>query len=106
MKKILCILLLPALLLAAIPGRFMEYPDIRNDLITFSYEGDLWRVSSQGGLATRLTVHPGTETAGRISPTAPPSPLAAITTAAAISMSSPATAAFPNGSPGITAPSR
>ncbi|NLP12179.1 hypothetical protein GX408_17405 [bacterium] len=68
MKKILCLLLLPALLLAAIPGRFMEYPDIRNDLITFSYEGDLWRVSSRGGLATRLTVHPGTETAGRISP--------------------------------------
>ncbi|HPN36718.1 MAG TPA: S41 family peptidase [bacterium] len=68
MQRYLLMLLLPALLLAAIPGRFMEYPDIRNDLITFSYEGDLWRVSSQGGLAVRLTVHPGTETAGRISP--------------------------------------
>jgi tricorn protease len=69
MNKVTCLLLLlPVLLFAAIPGRFMENPDIRNDLIVFSYEGDLWRVSAQGGLATRLTVYPGTETAGKISP--------------------------------------
>ena len=67
-RSVLLLLLLPALLLAALPGRFMENPDIRNDLITFSLEGDLWRVSSQGGLATRLTVYPGSETAGKISP--------------------------------------
>ncbi len=62
------LLLLPALLFAAIPGRFMDSPDIRNDLIIFSYEGDLWRVAASGGLATRLTVHPGQETAGKLSP--------------------------------------
>ena len=68
MYKMIFILLLPAFLGAAIPGRFMESPDIRNDLIIFSYEGDLWRVSSQGGLAARLTVHPGSESSGKISP--------------------------------------
>jgi len=69
MKRVAVLLfLLPALLFAAIPGRFMTNPDIRNDLIVFSFEGDLWRVSTQGGLATRLTVHPGDETAPRISP--------------------------------------
>ncbi len=69
MKRVALLLtLLPALLFAALPGRFMTNPDIRNDLIVFSFEGDLWRVSAQGGLATRLTVHPGDETAPRISP--------------------------------------
>lgn len=67
-RTALLLLLLPALLFAALPGRFMENPDIRNDLIVFSYEGDLWRVSAQGGLAARLTVYPGAETAGKISP--------------------------------------
>ncbi len=62
------VLLSQSALFAAIAGRFMRYPDIHNDTIVFSYEGDLWSVPSAGGLATRLTSHPGNEFAAKISP--------------------------------------
>ncbi len=40
------------------------YPSINNDgsRIAFSYEGDIWTVSSSGGRADRLTEHEGIET--------------------------------------------
>lgn len=60
--------LLPVVLAAAIPGRFMQFPDIRGEKILFTYEEDLWVVSSQGGLATRITSHPGSEFSGKFSP--------------------------------------
>ncbi len=53
---------------AAADGRFMQYPDIRGDKIVFTYEDDLWSVSAAGGTAVRLTVHPGSEFAAKISP--------------------------------------
>jgi len=53
---------------AASPARFMRYPDIRGDLIVFSYEGDLWSMPAAGGTARRLTTHPGTEEAAKIAP--------------------------------------
>ena len=46
-------------------GRF---PTIHGDTIVFAAEGDLWRVGVTGGLAQRLTTHPGEETAPIISP--------------------------------------
>ncbi len=49
-------------------GRFMTDPDIHGNKIVFSYEGDLWLVSSGGGTATRLTTFPGDETWPRFSP--------------------------------------
>jgi len=49
-------------------GRFMRYPDIHKSTIVFTYEGDLWLVPETGGMATRLTNHPGTESAARFSP--------------------------------------
>lgn len=58
----------PSLVLAAVPGRFMQHPAIHGDRIVFTYEGDLWLVGSQGGTATRLTSHPGVEYAARFSP--------------------------------------
>ncbi|MCI0516043.1 S41 family peptidase [candidate division KSB1 bacterium] len=62
------LLVLPWSLSAAIEGRFMQYPDIRGDKIVFTYEGDLWLLNQTGGMATRLTNHPATEFAAKISP--------------------------------------
>lgn len=40
-------------------AKLIRYPSINNDgtKIAFSYQGDIWTVSSNGGLATRLTIH-------------------------------------------------
>ncbi len=54
--------------LFALEGRLMRYPDIHNDRIVFTYEDDLWLVSSQGGTAVRMTSHPGTEQYAKFSP--------------------------------------
>jgi len=61
-------LLLAGAAAAGTPALLMQYPDIRGDVIVFSYEGDLWRASAAGGAAQRLTTHPGTEFAAKISP--------------------------------------
>ena len=52
---------------AGVPGRFMHYPDINGDTVVFSYEGDLFSVSTAGGPARRLTNYPGTEDAAKLS---------------------------------------
>jgi len=54
--------------LAGVPGRFMQYPDIQGNTIVFSWERDLWTVAATGGVATRVTTHPGTENAAKFSP--------------------------------------
>ena len=54
--------------LAGPPGRFMTYPDIRGDAIVFSFEGDIWSVTAAGGVAHRLTSHPGNEYGPKLSP--------------------------------------
>ena len=38
---------------------FVRYPDLNNDgsKISFSYQGDIWVVSSNGGKADRITIH-------------------------------------------------
>ena len=43
-------------------------PSIHTDTIAFTSEGDLWQVSLNGGLARRLTTHPGYETEPVFSP--------------------------------------
>jgi tricorn protease len=53
---------------AAPEGRLMRYPDISADKIVFTYGGDLWTVPSEGGLARRLTTHPGMELLAKFSP--------------------------------------
>ncbi|MBX2815991.1 MAG: PDZ domain-containing protein [Saprospiraceae bacterium] len=47
---------------------YYQYPDIHNDRIVFCAEGDLWTVSTDGGLATRLTTHAEREVLPRFSP--------------------------------------
>ncbi len=43
-------------------------PAVHGDTIVFTSEGDLWRVSLQGGAAERLTTSPGMESMAAISP--------------------------------------
>ncbi len=49
---------------------FLSNPALSPDgnTLLFSYEGDLWKVAANGGLATRLTAMPGYETNPRFSP--------------------------------------
>jgi tricorn protease len=49
-------------------GRLMRFPDIYKDKIVFMYGGDLWLASSAGGVARRITTHPGRELFPKFSP--------------------------------------
>ena len=46
----------------------LRLPDIHGDKVAFSFVGDLWVASSSGGLARRLTAHPGVEYFAKFSP--------------------------------------
>ncbi len=53
----------------AIPeGRLMRFPDVYKDKIAFSYGGDIWLVAKDGGVARRVTSHPGQELFAKFSP--------------------------------------
>jgi len=47
---------------------YYRFPTIYGDIVVFTAEGDLWRVNVQGGIAQRLTSHPGTEFHAAFSP--------------------------------------
>jgi tricorn protease len=49
-------------------GRLMRFPDLHGDKIAFSYGGDLWLASREGGVARRITSHPGQELFPKFSP--------------------------------------
>jgi tricorn protease len=53
---------------AETPKGYYRFPAIHGDLIVFTAEGDLWRVPVGGGVAQRLTTHPGSESHPAISP--------------------------------------
>jgi tricorn protease len=53
---------------AAVARGYFRYPTINGDTIAFAAEGDIWTVSTSGGVARRLTSHPAEETNPRISP--------------------------------------
>lgn len=50
------------------PRGYYRQPAIHGDVILFVAEGDLWRVPVAGGIAQRLTSHPGQEAFPAISP--------------------------------------
>ncbi len=47
---------------------YYQYPDIHQNTIVFIAEGDIWKVSVEGGLAQRLTTHAEEERNPMISP--------------------------------------
>jgi len=47
---------------------YYRYPALHGNTLIFSAEGDIWTVDIQGGMARRLTTHPGEETHSAISP--------------------------------------
>ncbi|MCB2229542.1 PDZ domain-containing protein [bacterium] len=47
---------------------YYRYPALHGNTLVFVAEGDLWRVSADGGQARRLTSHPGLEYRPAISP--------------------------------------
>jgi tricorn protease len=49
-------------------GRLLRFPDIYRDKIAFMYGGDIWLASSAGGVARRITSHPGRELFPKFSP--------------------------------------
>ncbi len=48
--------------------KLLRFPDVCGDRVVFTYAGDLWTVSTQGGTASRLTAGPGLEQSARFSP--------------------------------------
>ncbi|MFZ0744431.1 MAG: S41 family peptidase [Terracidiphilus sp.] len=48
--------------------KLLRFPDIHGDKVVFTYAGDLWLASTSGGMATRLTAHPGEELFAKFSP--------------------------------------
>ncbi len=50
------------------PTRLLRFPDLAGDRVAFTYAGDIWLASADGGTATRLTSHPGLELFAKFSP--------------------------------------
>ena len=72
MKRVLPVLI--AVFLCPLSARsegvlgYYRYPTLHGDTVVFAAEGDLWTVPTVGGLARRLTTHPGEETHPSVSP--------------------------------------
>jgi tricorn protease len=50
------------------PVGYYRHPGLNKDTLVFVSEGDLWKAPVSGGVATRLTSHPGEESLPAISP--------------------------------------
>jgi len=71
MRTIQCLVLFGCLCAVALGQGTKGYyrqPTIHGETIVFVAEGDLWKVSARGGVATRLTTHAGDEGTPRLSP--------------------------------------
>lgn len=53
---------------AQISGKLMQYPDVSDTHITFTYGDDVWITSKSGGVANRLSSPAGAESFPRFSP--------------------------------------
>ena len=48
--------------------KLLRFPDVHGQEVVFCYAGDLWKAPTSGGLAVRLTAHPGQELFPKFSP--------------------------------------
>jgi tricorn protease len=48
--------------------KLLRFPDIHGNELVFCYGGDLWKAPDEGGIASRLTAHPGQEIFPKFSP--------------------------------------
>ncbi len=62
------ILAIASVLTAPAQTKLLRFPDIGGDQVVFCYGGDLWRASTDGGTAVRLTAHVGQELFPKFSP--------------------------------------
>jgi tricorn protease len=70
-KQLSIILLLSVLLTAGTlfaQTKLLRFPDIYEDTVVFCYGGNLWKAPAAGGIAVRLTAHPGLELFPKFSP--------------------------------------
>ncbi|MCX6566469.1 MAG: S41 family peptidase [Candidatus Aminicenantes bacterium] len=65
---VLCLLGLTQAGFASGRNGYYRFPAIHGDIIVLASEGDLWTVDVRGGMARRLTSHPGMEAYPAISP--------------------------------------
>ncbi|MBL8879049.1 MAG: PD40 domain-containing protein, partial [Phycisphaerales bacterium] len=63
----LCGIALTAPALSGVTG-YYRFPTIHGDRVVFAAEGDLWQVAIGGGMASRITTHPGNEAFAKFSP--------------------------------------
>lgn len=64
-SAVLVLLLCP---IAFSQSKLLRFPDIHGDQVVFSYAGDIWTASANGGAAVRITAHPGLELFPKFSP--------------------------------------
>lgn len=69
-KIVVALIVLPLLATAQESTYFAAYPSLSPDAqnIVFSYDGDIWKVPTKGGLASRITAMAGDEINPKISP--------------------------------------
>ncbi len=60
--------LTPLSLHAQTEARLLRFPDVHGSQVVFSYAGDLWLTTTEGGLARRITTSPGLEIFPHFSP--------------------------------------
>lgn len=59
---------LPATAQSTSTTELLRFPDLHGDTVAFVYAGDIWVASDDGGLARRVTSHPGLELFPKFSP--------------------------------------
>ena len=62
------LLFMGSMLLSAAEARLLHNPDVHQDQVVFVYARDLWITSTRGGVARKLTSHPGQERYPKFSP--------------------------------------